>query len=132
MNYSKAISATGLIAGLNQEELRTALAFMGVTSQPSRASYWQYQGQLFDKIEKMADDVVNLALIKSIEKVKNEGKKSLCCGFDVSWTHVRNAYQASGELIFDGFVEGMSHKPVIAYSICEKSRTATKDCEKVV
>nr|CAG8570738.1 4392_t:CDS:2 [Entrophospora candida] len=132
MNYSKAISATGLIAGLNQEELRTTLAFMGATSQPSRASYWQYRGQLFDKIEKMADDVVNLALIKSIEKVKNEGKKLLCCGFDVSWTHVRNVYQASGELIFDGFVEGMSHKPVIAYSICEKPCIATKDGEKVV
>ncbi|CAJ0886626.1 5429_t:CDS:2, partial [Entrophospora sp. SA101] len=107
MNYSKAISATGLIAGLNQEELRTAL--------PLWVLHHNHQELLTGNI-----------------KVKNEGKKSLCCGFDVSWTHVRNAYQASGELIFHGFVEGMSHKPVIAYSICEKPRIATKDVENDV
>ncbi|CAJ0846559.1 11310_t:CDS:1, partial [Entrophospora sp. SA101] len=111
--------------------LETGLAFMGITSQSCSKSYFQYQGDYYDPIKNMAREVISSALNKVIEKSKEEGKKNIPCSFDVSWSHVRNAPQASGELIYDGYIETSRYKPVIAFSICEKSRTITKEGKNI-
>ncbi|CAJ0863280.1 11218_t:CDS:2 [Entrophospora sp. SA101] len=119
MSYSKTLAATGLIAGLNRRELETGLAFMGITSQSFSKSYFQYQRDYYDPIKNMAREIISSALNKVIEKSNEEGKKTIPCSFDVSWSHVRNAPQASGEFIYDGYIETSCYKPVIAFSICE-------------
>jgi len=119
------LAAAGLIAGLYRRELETGLAFMGVTSQSCLKSYFHYQRDYYYPIKNMAREVIS-ALGKVIEKSK-EKKKFIPCSFDVSWSHVRNAPQASGEPIYDGYIETSRYKPVIAFSICEKPRTIMKE-----
>ena len=38
--------------------------------------------------------------------LKKREKNILTVGFDTSWSHVRNASQASGEFIYHGIPEG--------------------------
>jgi len=64
-------------------------------------------------------------------KKQKKRKKTIPCSFDVSWSHVWNAPQASGELIYDGYIEASHYKPVIAFSFCEKSHIIVKEGKNI-
>ena len=61
------------------------------------------------------------------KKTPEDEKKSIPCSFDVSWSHVRNAPQASGEPIYDGYIETSRYKPVIAFSSVHEIMHADKE-----
>ncbi|PKC54424.1 hypothetical protein RhiirA1_477331, partial [Rhizophagus irregularis] len=67
-----------------------------------------------------------IALTKAIAHIKAKGERILPTSFDCSWSHCRNANQASGELIYQGNLDGYDHKPVIAFATAEKPRKLKK------
>jgi len=73
-----------------------------VTSQLCKASYHDYQAMTFEKIVESAKISAKIALKNVIDHHKIQGKHILPVSFDCSWSHVRNAQQASGEMIYDG------------------------------
>ncbi|CAG8751947.1 3145_t:CDS:2, partial [Dentiscutata erythropus] len=111
--FSKAVAAGGLGAGITRHAVQSFLATIGITSQCSKAIYHNHQHQLFSKIIELAKSSTNNAIINCIDHVEqalteqanstkselDEHKKILPISFDVSWSHGRNAKQASGEFI---------------------------------
>ncbi|CAG8676031.1 38602_t:CDS:10, partial [Gigaspora margarita] len=49
-NFSRAISATRLVRGMNREEIRTILSLIGVTYQSSVKQYFQYQDLFLNEV----------------------------------------------------------------------------------
>uniref|UniRef100_U9TP61 DNA 3'-5' helicase n=1 Tax=Rhizophagus irregularis (strain DAOM 181602 / DAOM 197198 / MUCL 43194) TaxID=747089 RepID=U9TP61_RHIID len=53
-------------------------------------------------------------------------EKMLPIGFDCSWSHSRNAHQASGEFLYLGDLPGYNYQPVIGFYTVENSRVIRK------
>jgi hypothetical protein len=86
--------------------MQTALAVLGITTQSCRSSYDQYQSQMFPTIILKAKESVRQALDVAIAHASAKEKKSFVIGFDCSWSHSRNAGQASGEFIYLDNLDG--------------------------
>ncbi|RIB08903.1 P-loop containing nucleoside triphosphate hydrolase protein [Gigaspora rosea] len=93
IDYSKLIASAGLVGGVNREEWVTILCACGVTQQSGKKQYFQKQEIFFKKFN-----------------------------FDNSWSHVREASQASGEFIYNGKIDGYRAKPIVGYHLVEKPR----------
>src|SRR5271168_2518978 len=78
------------------------LACAGISLQLCKVSFHQHQARTFEKIISAAETSADIALQKVIEHYKIQGKQIIPISFDCSWSHVRNAQQASGEMIYDG------------------------------
>ncbi|CAG8675675.1 10951_t:CDS:2, partial [Racocetra fulgida] len=55
INFSKAISAAGLVRGINQEEVRTMLSFIGITCQSGIKQYFQHQDLFLNELVETAN-----------------------------------------------------------------------------
>jgi hypothetical protein len=106
INFSHLVAAATLAGGINRHAMQTALAEIGITTQSCKSSYHQYQAQMSPVIISKANESVKQALNAAITHAKTSGKKSLSIGFDCSWSHSRNAGQASGEFIYLDDLEG--------------------------
>ncbi|CAG8568893.1 12635_t:CDS:10, partial [Dentiscutata heterogama] len=84
MGFSQAVAGARLAAGVNREELRTILAYCGITRQSGYKQYFNYQNKMHHSI------------------IEIEGS------FDCAWSHVREALQASGKLIFNEYLEAIA------------------------
>jgi hypothetical protein len=141
VDLSMSAAAAGIAGGINHYELTRALAIMGITRQPWWKSYNAYQQKLCQSICKTARECTDKALHDVITHLKKENNNTLSVSFDVSWSHVRNANEASGEFIFQGRVPGKINymntknfwlinvtckggpeKPIVAYHTVEKER----------
>ena len=80
---------------------------MGITNQISNKTFYRYQKVCFNPLVTAANFRTEEALKKCIEHALLQDKKVLAVGFDCSWSHVRNANQASGELIYQEIPPGM-------------------------
>ena len=100
-NHNACIATAGLVGGVNRQSLQMAFMCVGVTSQLCKSSYHYYQAMTFEKIIESAETSVKIALQSVIDHHKKQGKYTLPVSFDCSWSHVRNAQQASGEMIYD-------------------------------
>ncbi|RGB24425.1 hypothetical protein C1646_773135 [Rhizophagus diaphanus] len=80
-SFSHLVVASTLASGMNHYAMQTALAVMGITTQSSEES-------------------AKRTLKAAITHIITKGKKALTIGFDYSWSHSRNAKQASGEFIY--------------------------------
>lgn len=104
--------------------MQSFFATIGITSQCFKAIYHNHQYQLFSKIIELAKSSTNNAIINCVDHVKqalteqanstklelDKHKKILPISFDVSWSHGKNAKQASGEFICHLEFEGkISH-----------------------
>ncbi|RHZ59174.1 hypothetical protein Glove_365g52 [Diversispora epigaea] len=107
LNFNQYVATAGLVGGTNRRSLQMVFSCVGITLQLGKVIFYQRQAFTFGEIIKAAETI----------------------SFDCSWSHVRNAQQASGEIIYDGRdVEGYSYKPIIAFHVVEKTRkTKTKD-----
>ena len=61
----------------------------------------------FSPLRACATSSTEKALKKCIEHTLLQGKKTLALGFNCSWSHVRNANQASSKLIYQETPPGM-------------------------
>ncbi|CAB5373721.1 unnamed protein product [Rhizophagus irregularis] len=105
VNYTKAFAAATLCSGLNRQEFQNAMLTIGITKLPSKTIYHKYQKSMSENIKNVALENTRKALYASIDDAKKKGKNVLTVGFDTSWSHVRNASQASGEFIYHGIPE---------------------------
>ncbi|CAH1767797.1 839_t:CDS:2 [Entrophospora sp. SA101] len=120
--FSLLAAGAGLVGGVNRRQLQTIFSMMGVTTQSSKGHYYDRQNEYLKSINNEAEVSAQIALTKAIAYIKAKGERILPASFDCSWSHCRNANQASGELIFQGNLEDYDHKPVIAFSTAEKPR----------
>ncbi|UZN99576.1 uncharacterized protein OCT59_000843 [Rhizophagus irregularis] len=125
-NFSHIVAASTLAGGMNHYTMQTALAVMGITAQSCKSSYHQYQYRMFPTLILKAEESAKQALNAAITHTVAKGKKALTIGFDCSWSHSRNAKQASGEFIYLEDLEDYGHKAVVAFHVVEKSRVITK------
>ncbi|PKK61666.1 hypothetical protein RhiirC2_718260 [Rhizophagus irregularis] len=125
-NFSHIVAASTLAGGMNHYAMQTALAVMGITAQSCKSSYHQYQSRMFPTLILKAEESAKQALNAAITHTVAKGKKALTIGFDCSWSHSRNAKQASGEFIYLEDLEDYGHKAVVAFHVVEKSRVITK------
>ena len=99
-------AAAGIAGGINHYALTRAFAMMGITRQPSRPSYNTYQQNLSQSICQTAHECTERSLQNVLECLPLKNNNTLSVSIDVSWSHVRNANEASGEFIFQGQVPG--------------------------
>ncbi|PKY34292.1 hypothetical protein RhiirB3_395745, partial [Rhizophagus irregularis] len=119
-------TGAGLVGGVNRQQLQTIFSIIGITAQSSKGHYHSKQNEYLEKINKEAEISAQIALSKAIAHIKAKGERVLPTSFDCSWSHCQNANQASGELIFQGNLDGYNHKPVIAFATSEKPRKLKK------
>jgi hypothetical protein len=106
INFSHLVAAATLASGINHHAMQTALAVTGVTNQSCKRSYHQYQSRMFPTIILKAEESAKQALNAAISHANTKEKRSFVIGFDCSWSHSRNAGQASGEFIYLDNFEG--------------------------
>ena len=106
INFSHLIAAAALASGNNHYAIHTALAVMGITTQSCKRSYHQYQSRMFPNIISKAEESAKQALNAAISHTNTKEKRTFVIGFDCSWSHSRNAGQASGEFIYLDNLEG--------------------------
>jgi hypothetical protein len=82
------------------------LATVGITKQPSHTTFQEDQSKLSPLICEAAKNCAASALQNVLRYLQQINEKTLSVSFDVSWSHVRNASEASGEFIFQGKVPG--------------------------
>ncbi|CAG8769607.1 46316_t:CDS:10, partial [Gigaspora margarita] len=123
IQFSKAVAASGLASGLSRNAIQSSLATIGVTSQISKKTYHKYQKMYFTPLIACAKSSTTQALEKCIEYALSQNKEALAVGFDCSWSHVRNAHQASGKFICQEMPPDYFHKPIVAFDITQKSRS---------
>jgi hypothetical protein len=110
VDLSMCAAAAGIAGGINHYALTRAFAMMGITRQSSRPSYNTYQQKISQSICKTARECTERSLHDVLEYLHLQNNNTLSVSFDVSWSHVRNANEASGEFIFQGRVPGnVSH-----------------------
>ncbi|CAB5211335.1 unnamed protein product [Rhizophagus irregularis] len=107
INFSHLIAASALASGVNRHAMQTALAVMGITTQSCKQSYHRYQSQMFSTIISKAKESARQALDAAMAHANTKEKRSFVVGFDCSWSHSRNAGQASGEFIYLDDLEGI-------------------------
>jgi hypothetical protein len=106
VDLSMCAAAAGLAGGVNHYALTKIFAMMGITRQPSQRSFHKYQQTLSPVICQAAKESAAQELDNVLEYLKKTNKKTLSVSFDVSWSHARNANEASGEFIFQGNLPG--------------------------
>ncbi|CAI2185858.1 11376_t:CDS:2 [Funneliformis geosporum] len=74
INFNACFATAGLVGRINRQSLQMTFMCVGIISQLCKASYHNYQSMTYEKI----------------------------INFDCLWSHVRNAQQASGGMIYDG------------------------------
>ncbi|PKC00680.1 hypothetical protein RhiirA5_427841 [Rhizophagus irregularis] len=124
--FSSLAAGAGLVGGVNRQQLQTIFSIIGITAQSSKGHYHNKQNEYLEKINDEAEISAQIALTKAIAHIKAKGERILPTSFDCSWSHCRNANQASGELIYQGNLDGYDHKPVIAFATAEKPRKLKK------
>ena len=102
VNFNACIATAGLVGGTNRRSLQMIFACTGISLQLCKVSFHRHQACIFEKIICAAEISTDIALQKVIEHHKIQGKQIIPVSFDCSWSHVRNAQQASGEIIYDG------------------------------
>jgi hypothetical protein len=102
VNFNACFVTAGLIGGINRQALQMTFMCVGVILQLCKASYHNYQAITFEKIVESAEVSAKMVLQNVIDHYKTQEKHTLPLSFDCSWSHVRNAQQASGEIIYDG------------------------------
>lgn len=105
-DFSKCLAGAGLVGGVNREELRSMLALLGITRQNGHQQYFDKQEEFFSSLYQVANISAEDALVAICEKLQSDGQDILEVSFDCAWSHVREASQASGEIIFNGELEG--------------------------
>ncbi|CAG8812835.1 36442_t:CDS:2, partial [Gigaspora margarita] len=126
------VLAAVLVGGIIYHSLQSILLCIGITSQSCRKNYFLYQTPLFSYLVTNAKESTLFWLEKALDFMKQKNVNYLPVSFDCSWSHGRNARQASGELIFQEFIPGISHKPLIAFHTVEKARSMkNQDTEKI-
>ncbi|CAG8548196.1 17214_t:CDS:10 [Funneliformis caledonium] len=98
-NFSVLVSSVGLAGDANRQQIETIFSTVGIISQIVKKSYHNYQKKFFDILHHAAMISAEEALKIACSYIVNIGEKILPVSFDVFWSHVRNANQASGELI---------------------------------
>ena len=106
IDLSMCAAAAGIAGSINRYALSRVLAMLGITRQPSRTTFHQDQQKLSPLICKAAKNSAANALQDVLSYLLQINKKTLSVSFAVSWSHVRNANEASGEFIFQGKVPG--------------------------
>ncbi|CAG8842708.1 7844_t:CDS:2, partial [Gigaspora margarita] len=101
IQFTKAIAAAGLVAGVFYNVVQSLLAIIGITNKIHKNTYYHYQKMYFSSLITSAKSSAAKALQKCIEYAIKEGKKVLPIGF--------NCY---------------SHKPVVVFYIVQKVRVA--------
>ncbi|UZO26693.1 uncharacterized protein OCT59_018907 [Rhizophagus irregularis] len=124
--FSSLAVGAGLVGGVNRQQLQTIFSIIGITAQLSKGHYHNKQNEYLEKINDEVEISAQIALTKAIAHIKAKGERILPTSFDCSWSHCRNANQASGELIYQGNLDGYDHKPVIAFATAEKPRKLKK------
>ncbi|UZO15820.1 uncharacterized protein OCT59_007235 [Rhizophagus irregularis] len=124
--FSSLAAGAGLVGGVNRQQLQTIFSIIGITAQSSKGHYHNKQNEYLEKINDEAEISAQIALTNAIAHIKAKGKRILPTSFDCSWSHCQNANQASGELIYQGNLDGYDHKPVIAFATAEKPRKLKK------
>ncbi|CAB4410237.1 unnamed protein product [Rhizophagus irregularis] len=83
---------------------------------------------------KQSSKTILLEILDRLEEIYLPGQeKVLPIGFDCSWSHSRNAHQASGEFLYLGDLPGYNYQPVIAFHTIENSRSVKyNDSSKIV
>ncbi|GES81564.1 DNA helicase RecQ [Rhizophagus clarus] len=113
-NFGILVSGAGIAGGANCQQMKTIFSTVGVTSQIVKKTYHNYQKKFFDTLHHAAVTSAEEALEIACSHIVNIEEKVLPVSFDVSWSHVRNANQASGELIlqknFLGNFDKSSHQ----------------------
>ncbi|CAG8811939.1 32652_t:CDS:10, partial [Gigaspora margarita] len=104
-NFTTCITAASLVGGINRQFLQNILAIIGITKQQCKSSHYSYQIPLYKEIENF--------------------------GFDVSWSHSRNANESSGEFIYLEKVSGYNNRPIIAYHVVQKPCTTNQNGETI-
>ena len=102
VNLNSCVATAGLVGGTNRRSLQMVFACAGISLQLCKVSFHRHQACIFKKIICAAEISTDIALQKVIEHYKIQGKQIIPVSFDCSWSHVRNAQQASGEIIYDG------------------------------
>ncbi|RIB23883.1 hypothetical protein C2G38_2287866 [Gigaspora rosea] len=97
IDYSKLVAGAGLVRGVNKEEWATMLYAC-----------------------ESAENRANFALHAACKQIQAQNKHTLEVSFDNSWSHVREASQASGEFIYNRNIEGYRSKPIVVYHLVEK------------
>ncbi|UZO20938.1 uncharacterized protein OCT59_013347 [Rhizophagus irregularis] len=131
-NFSLAVASSGLVGGINRQSLEMILATLGITQQLTKKSHHENQKKIFHPICKKAEESANKALRLTCEYIKQINEKILPVSFDVSWSHVRNANQASREFIFSKKLDGYPHRPILGFYFVKKSRKCKKNGESVI
>ncbi|CAB5216519.1 unnamed protein product, partial [Rhizophagus irregularis] len=131
-NFSLAVASSGLVGGINRQSLEMILATLGITQQLTKKSHHENQKKIFHPICKKAEESANKALRLTCEYIKQINEKILPVSFDVSWSHVRNANQASGEFIFSKKLDGYPHRPILGFYFVEKSRKCKKNVTPIL
>ncbi|CAG8736033.1 6221_t:CDS:2, partial [Racocetra fulgida] len=98
-NLSKYVLAAALAGGINQNTLQTVLACIGITAQADKTTYFDHQTRISQSIinhmkqstKNALNDVINYLL----PNANSNEPTYLSIGFDVSWSHSRNAKQAN-------------------------------------
>jgi hypothetical protein len=88
-DFSKCLTGTALVGGVNREELRSMLALLGITRQNGPQQYFNKQEEFFQGLYQAADMSAENALEAVCEKLQNNNQDILEVSFDCSWSHVR-------------------------------------------
>ena len=111
MNFSRVVARVELVGGVNCEEWRNILAFCEIIKQNGKRQYFEHQDVMLNNIVQAAYKSADDALTVALDFVKKQPEKKegyiLKGSFDCAWSHVHEASQASGELVFNGFLEGI-------------------------
>jgi hypothetical protein len=108
VKYSHLVTGAALAGGIHRNSIQTALATIGVTNQCCKKSFYNYQARMYKPIidsAKFSSEVLLCEILDHLELTGQE--KVLPVGFDCSWSHSRNAYQASGEFLYLGDLPGI-------------------------
>ena len=110
IKYSHLVAGATLSEGINRNSFQTALATIGMTKQCSKQAYHKNQARMYKPIidsAKLSSEILLLEILDHLEMAHSPGQeKILPIGFDCSWSHSRNAHQASGEFLYLGELPG--------------------------
>ncbi|KAI9103871.1 hypothetical protein DFS34DRAFT_645930 [Phlyctochytrium arcticum] len=121
--FNKLVPAAMMHAGLGCNQLTDFLDVVGITARLTRSKIFENMG---DK-DALALTEENLSTKKSlahvIERAKEPSNTSIAASYDNGWAHMRKVAESHGELIaWDYDEEEYITRPIIAMSLCEKSR----------
>ncbi|CAB4423509.1 unnamed protein product [Rhizophagus irregularis] len=130
VKYSHLVIGAALAGGIYRNSIQTALATIGITNQCSKKSFYNYQARMYKPIidsAKFSSEMLLREILDHLELTHLPGQeKMLPIGFDCSWSHSRNAHQASGEFLYLGDLPGYNYQPVIGFYTVENSRVIHK------